>query len=83
MNTQKQLHFDPLYQQHLTDLTLQGMRPATIDAYSRAIRRITSFLSCPDSLDKTDLKCYFANLIKSHSWSTVKLDRNALQFFYR
>ena len=84
MNTQEQLHFDSLYQQHLTNLTLQGMRPATIDAYSRAVRRITAFFDrCPDTLDKPDLKCYFASLIGTHSWSTVKLDRNGLQFFYR
>lgn len=84
MNAQEQLHFDYLYQQHLTNLTLQGMRPATIDAYSRAVRRITAFFDrCPDTLEKADLKCYFASLIESHSWSTVKLDRNGLQFFYR
>ena len=84
MNNQEQLHFDYLYQQHLTNLTLQGMRPATIDAYSRAVRRITSFFDrSPDTLTKSDLKCYFASLIESHSWSSVKLDRNGLQFFYR
>lgn len=44
MNTQEQLHFHYLYQQQLTNLTPQGMRPVTIDAYSRAVRRITSFL---------------------------------------
>jgi site-specific recombinase XerD len=84
MNSTEQQRFDYLYQQHLTNLTLQGMRPATIDAYSRAVRRITSFFDkTPDVLDKADLKCYFENLIKTHSWSTVKLDRNGLQFFYR
>ena len=39
MNTSEQEHFNFLYQQHLTNLALQGMRPATIDAYSRAVRR--------------------------------------------
>ncbi|MGF1877312.1 hypothetical protein L4D77_18565 [Photobacterium frigidiphilum] len=29
-----------LYEQQLTNLKLQGKRPATIDAYSRAVRRI-------------------------------------------
>jgi len=29
------------------------------------------------------LKQYFDALIQSHSWNTVKLDRNGLQFFYR
>ncbi|CAM4448848.1 hypothetical protein [Shewanella livingstonensis] len=37
MNTSEQQRFDCLYQQHLTYLTLQGKRPAAIDAYSRAV----------------------------------------------
>ena len=84
MNTLEQEHFEFLYQQHLTNLTLQGMRPTTIDAYSRAVRRITTFFDrTPDTLTKADLKCYFAQLIQTHSWSTIKLDRNGLQFFYK
>ncbi|MEZ9597020.1 tyrosine-type recombinase/integrase [Shewanella sp. 10N.261.52.F9] len=84
MNTSEQQRFDFLYEQHLTNLTLQGKRPATIDAYSRAVRRIAAFFDCcPDNLSTDDLKRYFAQLIASHSWSTVKLDRNGLQFFYR
>ncbi|BBN81619.1 hypothetical protein PA25_16040 [Pseudoalteromonas sp. A25] len=84
MNSSEQLRFNHLYQQHLTNLTLQGKRPATIDAYSRAVRRIAAFFDCcPDNLTTQDLKAYFAQLIASHSWSTVKLDRNGLQFFYR
>ncbi|PKG73012.1 integrase [Shewanella sp. GutCb] len=84
MDTFEQQRFDSLYEQHLTNLTLQGKRPATIDAYSRAVRRIAAFFDrCPDNLTTDDLKRYFAQLIASHSWSTVKLDRNGLQFFYR
>ncbi|MGR5414240.1 site-specific integrase [Vibrio astriarenae] len=76
--------YNVLYEQHLTNLKLQGKRPATIDAYSRAVRRIAQFFdACPDSLTKEQLKLYFASLIETHSWSTVKLDRNGLQFFYR
>jgi integrase len=29
------------------------------------------------------LEIYFAGLVESHSWSTVKIDRNGLQFFWR
>lgn len=84
MNLHEQQRADSLYQQHLINLKLQGKRPATIDAYSRGIRRITAFFDrCPDTLDINDLKTYFNALIETHSWSTVKLDRNALQFFYR
>jgi integrase/recombinase XerD len=84
MDIFEQQRFDSLYEQHLINLTLQGKRPATIDAYSRALRRIAAFFDrCPDNLTTDDLKCYFAQLIESHSWITVKLDRNGLQFFYR
>ena len=76
--------YNTLYEQHLTNLKLQGKRPATIDAYSRAVRRITAhFDRAPDTLTTSDLKHFFASLIQTHSWSTIKLDRNGLQFFYR
>ena len=76
--------YNTLYEQHLTNLKLQGKRPATIDAYSRAVRRITAhFDRVPDTLTTSDLKHFFASLIQTHSWSTIKLDRNGLQFFYR
>ena len=29
------------------------------------------------------LEAYFSELVDSHSWSTVKVDRNGLQFFWR
>ncbi|WP_428450430.1 site-specific integrase [Photobacterium nomapromontoriensis] len=84
MNTEQQCHSDHLYEQHLTHLSLQGKRPATIDAYSRALRRITHhFDKAPDTLTTDDLKHYFAQLIKTHSWSTVKINRNGLQFFFK
>jgi len=84
MNKAQQKRFNLLYQQHLNALKRQGKSQATIDAYSRAIRRITAhFDRCPDRLTAEHLKEYFSSLIKSHSWSTVKLDRNGLQFFYK
>ncbi|MFB2648085.1 phage integrase N-terminal SAM-like domain-containing protein [Shewanella mangrovisoli] len=77
MDTHEQQHFNLLYEQHLTNLALQGKRPATIDAYNISIRGIAAYFdSCPDNLTTADLKRYFADLIASHSWSTVKLDRN-------
>ena len=84
MGKYQQQHFDFLYHQHLTNLTLQGKRPSTIDVYSRAVRRITTYFDrCPDTLTTQDLKQYFHALIQTYSWSTVKLDWNRLQFFYR
>ncbi|MGI2078830.1 hypothetical protein [Shewanella putrefaciens] len=46
MDIREQQRFDSLYEQHLTNLTLQGKRPATIDAYSRVIRRIATYFAC-------------------------------------
>ena len=84
MNDLEQQHFDSLYLQNHTNLKLQGKRPATIDAYSRAVRRITTYFDrTPDTLSTQDLKQYFNDLIQTHSWSTIKLDRNGLQFFYK
>ena len=56
MNIIDQQHFNFLYEQLLIHSKLQGKRPATIDVYSRAIRRITTY----------DLKQYFNDL----TWST-------------
>lgn len=84
MKPSDQSRFDSLYQDHLTVLRLQGLAPATIDAYSRALRRVSAFFDCcPDQLDQRQLRDYFSSLSQSHSWSSVKLDRNGLQFFYR
>ncbi|SUI57347.1 Uncharacterised protein [Shewanella putrefaciens] len=46
MDIHEQQRFDLLYEQHLTNLTLQGKRPITIGAYSRAIRRIAAYFDC-------------------------------------
>lgn len=84
MNTSEQSRFDKLYQQYLVSLKLQGLRPKTIDSYSRAVRKIAEhFNCCPDSLTKDQLKSYFSHLVDTRSWSLVKIVRNALQFFYK
>jgi integrase len=84
MNPLEQARFKPLYEQMQQALLLQGKRPKTIDAYSRAVRRVADYVDrCPDNLTADELKDYFASLVASHSWSTVKLDRNGIQFFYR
>src|SRR6056297_1408204 len=76
--------FNELYQRHVRMLKLQGKSQKTIDAYSRALRRIRDhFDCCPDQLTPKHLENYFGQLVETHSWSTVKLDRNGLQFFWR
>jgi integrase/recombinase XerD len=68
----------------MNNIHRQGKAERTIDSYARAIRRITEFFGlCPDQLTQDHLKDYFSALVKSHSWSTVKVDRNGLQFFYK
>lgn len=84
MNTAQQKRFNSLYQQQLSALRRQGKAEQTIDAYSRAVRRVSEFFDqCPDKLSQQQLKDYFSALVNSHSWSTVKVDRNGLQFFYK
>ena len=84
MNTVQQKRFNSLYQQHISALRRQGKVEQTINAYSRAVRRISEFFDqCPDKLTQQQLKDYFSALVTSHSWSTVKVDRNGLQFFYK
>jgi integrase/recombinase XerD len=84
MNKAQQVRFNSLYEQHVNALHHQGKAERTIDSYARAIRRITEFFDqCPDRLSEDQLKTYFTALVKSHSWSTVKIDRNGLQFFYQ
>jgi len=84
MNTKEQVHFDKLYRLHLRTLKLRGMSDNTIDSYARAVRRVSKYFdSSPDHLTTEQLEAYFAELVVSHSWSTVKIDRNGLQFFWK
>jgi len=84
MNAAHQKKFDTLYRQHLSALRRQGKAASTIDVYARAVRRVTEYWNkCPDSLTLRQLETYFNDLVQSHSWSTVKVDRCGLQFFYQ
>jgi site-specific recombinase XerD len=75
-------HFDQQYQTHLKHLKLKGLRPKTIEAYARAIRRIGAhFDHRIDSLSEAQLRDYFTELLASHSWSSVKLDMYGLKFY--
>jgi site-specific recombinase XerD len=83
MTTQTAEHFDRKYQTHLQHLKLKGLQPKTIEAYSRAIRRIGErFDQQIDNLSEQQLADYFTELVASHSWSTVKLDLYGLKFYY-
>ena len=76
--------FDAHYQLLLQHLTLKGLQPKTIDAYSRAIRRIGQYFDHDISaLTSDQLTSYFSQLLQSHSWTTVKLDLYGLKFYHQ
>ena len=82
MKTNGSAHFDRQYQTHLKHLKLKGLQPKTIDAYARAIRRLGEYFSQRiDDLTEAQLTDYFSDLIKTHSWSAVKLDLYGLKFY--
>lgn len=84
MDRTEKARFDGLYQENLQALKLQGHAPKTVEAYSRSLRRVVERTGkSPDRLTRKDLKDFFAGLVETHSWSTVKLDRNGIQFFYK
>jgi integrase/recombinase XerD len=83
MSTSPEATFDRNYARHLQHLTLKGLQPKTIEAYSRAIRRIGErFDHQIDALSEQQLLDYFTELVASHSWSSVKLDLYGLKFYY-
>jgi integrase/recombinase XerD len=83
MNTASSAHFDRQYQSHLKHLKLKGLQPKTVEAYSRAIRRIGDYFDHQiDQMTEAQLTDYFSDLVASHSWSTVKLDLYGLKFYY-
>ena len=84
MTTTSTADFDRQYQKHLQHLKRKGLQPKTIDAYSRAIRRIgTRFDHQIDHLTEPQLTDYFTELLATHSWSAVKLDLYGLKFYYQ
>src|SRR5271167_1117536 len=83
MEASTDAHFIKNYQAQLNHLKLKGLQPKTIEAYSRAIRRIGErFDHQIDQLSEQQLTDYFTELVTSHSWSTVKLDLYGLKFYY-
>lgn len=82
MTTKFPAHFARQYDSHLKHLKLKGLQPKTIDAYSRAIRRLGGYFDYRiDDLSEAQLTGYFSALLGTHSWSAVKLDLYGLKFF--
>ena len=83
MKTTRQSKFDTLYAQHCKHLKLNGLRPKTIEAYARGIRRIGAYFNGRlEDLTHDEMLDYFHQLKETSSWSTVKLDLYGLKFFY-
>ncbi len=83
MTSPSERNFKRNYKEHLQHLKLKGLQPKTIEAYSRAIRRIGDYFEHEiDDLSKQQLTDYFTDLLESHSWSAVKLDLYGLKFYY-
>lgn len=75
--------FDQNYELHQKHLKLKGLQPKTIEAYSRAIRRVGDYFDHQiDDLTEADLMDYFTDLRETHSWSSVKLDLYGLKFYH-
>jgi len=84
MQTCSKVVFDAQYQRLLQHLTLKGLQPKTIDAYSRAVRRVGAYFAHQiDDLNAAQLTDYFSQLRKTHSWQTLKLDLYGLKFYYQ
>lgn len=83
MKTSNNPQFNRYYELHCKHLRLKGLQPKTIEAYSRAIRRIGDYFNFHlDALEQEQLLDYFHALLERLSWSSVKLDLYGLKFFY-
>ena len=77
-------NFKQNYQNAISStLSSRVCSPKTIEAYTRAIRRIGAYFDEQiDDLTEQQLTDYFTDLLESHSWSAVKLDLYGLKFYY-
>jgi site-specific recombinase XerD len=83
MSAPSDARFKSQYAQHLQHLQLKGLQPKTIDAYARAVRHIGAYFDYQlDDLTEAQLLDYFADRLRTHSWSAAKLDLYGLKFFY-
>jgi integrase/recombinase XerD len=84
MKAQFPEHFERDYQTYLKRLALNGMQPKTIEAYSLGVRRAGQYFNYAiNNLTEAQLTAYFSDVLKSHSWSTIKHDLYGLKFYYQ
>jgi integrase/recombinase XerD len=84
MNSTESRKFKQAYARFQTLLQLQGYTEATQNSYCRGIRRFAAWLGqCPHPrITKTDFEAYFSALLKTHSWATIKCDRNGIMRYW-
>jgi len=84
MATQPFADFETLYQKLVKALKRHGLAPKTVEGYSRGVRRLADHLGrSPVDCTHDELEAYFDDLIDSHGWSTVKIDRNGIRFLHQ
>ena len=64
MSASSEANFKRQYQTHLKHLRLKGLRPKTIEAYARGVRRIGTYFDQEiDDLSEEQLTDYFTDLL--------------------
>lgn len=76
-------HYEHNHQRLLNCLKLGGLQPKTVELYSRGVRRAAAYFNDQiDDLTKHQLTDYFAHILDTLSWSTLKHDLYGLKFYY-
>ena len=79
-----ELKINSKYERLARALKLQGMAESTTKCYLRGFRRVCEYFNrLPDYLLVSEFEQYFADLIDTHSWSTVKIDLGGLVFYWK
>ncbi len=69
MTTSSEANFKQNYQTHLKHLKLKGLQPKTIEAYSRAIRRVGAYFDYQiNDLSEWQLADYFSQVGRNKSF---------------
>lgn len=85
MDTKEQEQLNQCYNRFQRLLKLRGYSKTTVENYSRSIKRLSLWAGqCPDQrLGKDDFEQYFSWLLETHSWSTIKCDRNGFKHYWK
>jgi site-specific recombinase XerD len=84
MNSTQNRQFQQVYTRFQRLLALQGYSQATCSSYGRGLRRLAEWCdACPHAgLTQRDFEAYFSQLMQTHSWATIKCDRNGIMRFW-